>query len=352
MKITVFGTCALPHSSQIYTGLHRLQSQKKIDLHYTSSNGASPHTTLPQDTINRLPGVLIKADKNLVFIDLLDSSKIEDEVLHSVQFYLKRSYASSGYASEKIFPLGLNFEIYNNYPYWYESMRYISLNYSSKKSFKSNIGVLLDAIGISFLPRIKNFECMNGHFKEDDSVLFMVRTWDPLEAGTRLTEEEQEDRHKINCERAELIKNLKIELGDKFIGGFTRSIHSAREYPDLVLSDSNLTKKKNYLSLVRKVPICIATTGLHGSIGWKMAEYVALGRAIVSEASEILIPDGFAEGKNYLQFDTNNKCIDSVLKLIGNRELRQKMMMDNLEYYKEHLLPEKLVENAIKRISL
>lgn len=350
MNITVFGKCALPHSSQIYTGIHRLNCQRKLDVEYVAGQKASKHIDISGFDIDQLPGVLVSVNSKLVFFDLLDSCQIESEILVAVDFYLKRSYARTGYTSKKIIPLGLNFEIYNHYPYWFEIYRFLSLNYKQQKSFKSRLSVILDSVGIGFMPRIKNFE---DSYTDDvgDNILFMARTWDPHEAGTNLSLAEQEDRYKINSERAELIKRLKSEFGKKFIGGFSQTSHSLKEFPNQVMPDNSLARKKNYLNLVKDVTICIATTGLHGSIGWKMAEYVALGRAIVSEKNEIFIPYGFEEEKNYLQFNSNSHCVEQIFRLTQDRSMKTLLMNNNTQYYKDYLMPEKIIENVITQIT-
>ncbi|WP_062059824.1 hypothetical protein [Cellvibrio sp. OA-2007] len=351
MKILVFGKCTLPHSSQIYTGMYRLKNQQIFDLKYIPSEKAQKYISIEKEVIDQLPGVLALINSDLVFFDLLDSPKIENQVLNEVDFYLKRSYRKSGYESQKILPLGLNFEVYNNYPYWFETYRYLSLNYSPKKALKTNLSVISDSLGITFVPRIGSFECKEKNAATNNKILFMARTWDPLEPGANLTAAEQEDRYKINCERAALITRLKAEFGRNFVGGFAQTAHSNKEFSEQVIPDNNLSRKKNYLNLVKSIPICVATTGLHGSIGWKMAEYVALGRAIVSEENTILVPYGFEERKNYLEFNNNSTCIEKIVELTQDKDLKSKMMENNSQYYKDFLIPEKLIANAFIQIA-
>lgn len=66
--------------------------------------------------------------------------------------------------------------------------------------------------------------------------------------------------------------------------------------PELIVPDK-LTGKRAYLHRMQHTEICVASTGLHGSTGWKLAEYVAAGRAIVTEPLRYTLPGGFEEGK-------------------------------------------------------
>lgn len=51
------------------------------------------------------------------------------------------------------------------------------------------------------------------------------------------------------------------------------------------------------MRLMKQSRICIATTGLHDSIGWKFAEYVVAGRTIVIEPLNILSLETILHGK-------------------------------------------------------
>jgi len=173
----------------------------------------------------------------------------------------------------------------------------------------------------------------------------MVNAWDPNAPG--VTPEKEAERHDINEMRARTISTLRRELGARFIGGFVRSEYSMWTYPGLLLPDDSVSMKRNYISLLREFPICIATTGLHGSIGWKLAEYVAFSKAIVSEKLRFTVPHGFVAGSNYLEFESTEECLDRVRALLANDTLRRGIMMRNWEYYNTFLAPELLVAETL-----
>jgi hypothetical protein len=76
----------------------------------------------------------------------------------------------------------------------------------------------------------------------------------------------------------------------------------------MLLPDNRMSDKKTTSGLLRDYPICVATTGLHGSIEWKMAEYIAVSKAIVSEELNYSVSADFARGKNCLDFTTPEEC--------------------------------------------
>lgn len=92
----------------------------------------------------------------------------------------------------------------------------------------------------------------------------------------------------------------------------------------------------------------MATTGLHGSIGWKLAEYVAFSKAIVSEQLIYDVPGPFAAGRNYIEFTSPEECLNGALRLIEDMALRKQVMQSNADYYRDYLRPDALVRNALK----
>lgn len=94
--------------------------------------------------------------------------------------------------------------------------------------------------------------------------------------------------------------------------------------------------------------ICIGTMGLHKSIGWKTAEYVAASKGIVNETLHYEVPGNFLEGKNYLAFITNEECMTGVSKLVDDPDLLFQMKVNNRQYYENYLRPDMLIKQVLK----
>jgi hypothetical protein len=91
----------------------------------------------------------------------------------------------------------------------------------------------------------------------------------------------------------------------------------------------------------------VATTGLHGSTGWKFAEYIAFSKAIVSEELNYEVPGKLEHGKNYLAFNSPEDCVNQVRLLFSDHHLRNSIMANNALYYLSFLRPDVLVVNTI-----
>ena len=94
----------------------------------------------------------------------------------------------------------------------------------------------------------------------------------------------------------------------------------------------------------------MATTGLHGSIGWKMAEYVAASRAIVSEPLRYPVPGGFAPGRNFLEFDSLESFVAAIERLLTDATLREDIRRANWEYYLRWVRPDAQVMRTLEII--
>ena len=175
----------------------------------------------------------------------------------------------------------------------------------------------------------------------------MCRLWDPNGAEVCQDKPAQEERKRINQMRMDVIRELRDKLGADFVGGVFDDDFARKTCPELILN-KKLTSKKHYLSIMKKSLICIATSGLHNSTGWKFAEYVAAGKAIISEPLQYSVNGNFEKGKNYLEFNTTEECIKKVDYLLRNSQLRQSIEKANCDYYQNFCRPDKQIENALK----
>ena len=151
----------------------------------------------------------------------------------------------------------------------------------------------------------------------------------------------------INRVRAECIRRLRDAFGDRFYGGVTPSPFAARDYADVVLDAPALSRKNAYLAFMKQFDIHIATMGLHGSTGWKFAEYLAASKAVVSETLRYESAGGLCEGTHYLAFDDADACVRQVEKLL-DADVRGAMMRANHTYAEQHLRCDEFVRTALE----
>lgn len=286
-----------------------------------------------------------------VIYDVHDNGNIDENLLESCHYYFKRSYSLQHidglkYKS-KIFPLGLNYAVTTDYVDRFRLER--SRIHKGIERFKSVTKALrLDRLGL--LP-VESYRIDKLHsppnFELPSRVIFMVRTWDPesLPDTTQKNVTIEMNKFRVECVRA-----LRAEFGQKFYGGVAVDEYSREKFPEFLLADDTNSRKSNYIEILKGFPVCITTSGLFGSNGWKLAEYVSFSKAIVTEPLRYGVPGGFRDGKNYLSFNNPDELIDQTNLLMQDREMRYSMMIENWSYYQNYVRPDSLILNSIKKI--
>ena len=269
-----------------------------------------------------------------------------ESLMDNVDFYFKRSYSRnrniclSEVARNKIYPLGFNFHVtIKNNPLDYPE-------YFSYDHIKLIIKKLFFPYKLNPYWTIDKFEASANYVNAENlRIIFLARLWDPfgkevLNDGKRL------EREYINTTRIEIIKKLKQSYPDNFIGGIERSEYAEKNCKELIVSEE-ITRRANYIELMKKCDICIGTMGLHESIGWKTAEYVAAARALVNEKFHYEVPYSFEPHKNYLPFESTDGCVSAVSSLMEDPEKVFMLKTENERYYKTYLQPDRQIMNSI-----
>ena len=329
------------HVSKIITGFTLLQEAGKVTLSQECIIDKGFDKSKPQHLRDARQAHLLAVLNGSIklYYDNHDSDEIDGEAAERVDCYFKRSYSRLRIAdtvASKVFPLGLN------YPLFPESVGVLETD--RHRAFARGPGpwdALDGAEKAPFRPTPANMRSAPMD-RLSPKVLFMTRSWDPFDREDR-SDEKVNERIRINETRASCLRTLKKEFGDDFFGGFERTDYAMRNYPELLLHDDEISLKENYLKLLRVFPICVSTTGLHGSVGWKMGEYVAFSKAIVSERIGHDIPGDFNEGENYLGFDSVEECVSAARVLFANAALRAHIMNNNHNYYNKYVEPETVI---------
>ena len=328
------------HLQQLYAGFWMLREQRAIRLTQRLCRG--------KKSTDAYLEVVVDGSCRVGF-DTRDSYEIDPATLARVDLYFKRGYSDAYVQSlssrEKVFPLGLNFVVYAGGFDRYLIKRALLQDRNLLKLRNVLLGLGLDRLigNRLFVDRVDQV----GLYPDTrllPQVLYMTRVFDPVIAQSPRKREEIEG---LNATRAQCIRLLRKEFGRSFTGGFVHDEYAAAKFKDCLIADPALATKQNYMRTLRSFPIGIATTGLHGSIGWKVAEYVAYGAAIVTEKLNYRVPGNFQAGSHYLEFITPEECVNAAARLIRDRELRVAMMIRNHRYYESHVRPDSLVRNSL-----
>jgi hypothetical protein len=336
----------ISHLQQVYTGFRMLEQQGKVKLSYRILGRVPPGP--PWSALSRPARLLVRVDQaGWLLFDMADSGEMGNEDLDPEDFCFKRSFSESTIgpllAHKKIFPYGLNYEIYERHPSWFSVRRLVLA-----KTPKELAGSVIKTLGLLNLSpsRFYRLHIGNGQAQPDPSlppgVIFMTRLWDP----SKFDKPQRDAIDAINLMRAACVRKLKKAFGHRFMGGLLPDGYSSRHFAAEMVAEGRLCDMGRYIRLLRRYPIGVATTGLWNSIGFKFAEYMAFSRAIVSEKLHYEAP-GLEAGRHYLEFATADECVTAVSTLMDDRQLCHQMMERNHQYYEAYLRPDKLVWNAL-----
>lgn len=339
-----------PHLQQIYAGFGMLARQGRIRLRQRLVPVDFHQPDLPAHLVDaRASHLVVRADGLRIGYDVHDASEVNAELLERVDVYFKRSWEQAQVAAcaapERVLPLGANVWVHDVAPSRLAWQRSRLLRGSER--LKSGLRALgLDRLlgDRLFTPRLADLEAPPP-LDAAPRVLFLAEAWDPDTAPSPQTAAE---RVAINALRAGCMRALREEFGERATCGFRATPFARRAHAELVVDDARLTRKRNYLALVREHPVCIASSGLHRSIGWKFAEYLAMSRAIVSEHLYMRLPGSFEPGRNYLEFEDAQSCVAAVRRLLGDADARARMMQANLDYYRAYARPDAMVATSLQ----
>lgn len=326
-----------PHLSQIYKGFQILEEKGIIDLKFIKKAG---------DLNKPIISVWINNKYHIIYDTLdgfnwLDNKSLEDNLLffennYPCDYYFKRNYHPKLLNYNK----GSTRSIYNlefNYDMSYEPI------------FRDIKRVLKDTIRKYSHLHYTNVDYKDFEYyfnKNDQSkILFSARLWDPKDVESI---EDSREREVINQNRINFIRACKKEFGNIFTGGLQDSELSRKLAKDLVLPNRK-TNKLSYIRTIKDHDICISTLGLHKSNGWKLGEYIAASRVIISEPL-FFTSKNFIEGKNYLEISSTDSLISNIYRVLDDTEYKYTMMVNNFNYYNQYLRPDMLILNSLIRV--
>lgn len=318
-----------PHLAQLFTGLTMLERQGAIELIQKIIAPPPPdHAARPHLVHVRKWHCFIDFAGKRFYVDTHDGDEIAEDVVCDV--YLKRGKSLSA-THTRVRALGLNYEVYAD--------RFDRFEFERRRR------VLGAAAAMKYLVRpplgVADLTGSPFYWGTEPRVLFLCRTWEPNHPDPCKNAE----RVAINQQRMDIIMGLRRTFGARCLAGFSPTAHALREHRAAVM-EVDLSPRRTYLQMTRSFPICVATMGLHGSNGWKLGEYVAHQRAIVSETLHHEVP-GFVAGEHYLPFQAAEQCVEAVGRLMESPGCRQAISAANHSYYNNLLRPDRLVATAI-----
>jgi glycosyltransferase involved in cell wall biosynthesis len=148
-----------------------------------------------------------------------------------------------------------------------------------------------------------------------------------------------------NAPRAEFMRACK-ELAPeiRFEGGFTaRRRNDVPEYAD-VTAERRFTLPE-YLDRIKRSTLVFNNPAAHYCLGWKLAEFMRLGKAIVSLPLSRAMPAPVIHGEHLHVVDgTRGSIQEAVRSIAGDPDYRRRLELGARSYYLTHLAPGRVIE--------
>ena len=364
VELLVNPDALVAHLNQVFTGFYELAVTNRIEL------SLKLDLTAPRSSFALL-SVRVN-DSTRVIYDLQDGYNFcvngvneyisyMTSLLNETDYYFKRSFSPRYNAplphQEKMHPLGLNYAVTSKRNQLARLVLRKTLRRLKIRDIFAQVPLVGELLGIrqcteeSFtVERFEHAPQRTGMPK----ILFMARAWDPCDGtppGSLQHAPPDEERSYINEMRAQCIRLCRRKYPKQFYGCLAPDEYAREHFPDCLPDNPHLSRRDRYLTTMQASDICIATMGLHQSIGWKFAEYLAASKAIVSERLHYVLPGNLCKGRNYLEFTTPEECVEQVGRLVDDPEFRYRMMELNQLYYQQYVRPDQLVLNSLNTIA-
>lgn len=349
------------HVSQIYAGLYTLQSENKVKISFSSDLSKVPRDLLFLENSNRLLWTEIKSletDQLLkVCFDLRDTGDILAETLQESDIYLKRSYSYEWiekneidqHQQQKILPYGLYYPCRSEHQVATYTNRITTLKHLisyqlASKQFLHGLRSVFRKVSFERMMLSTQIETRS-KAPAEKLILFQTRVYDP-----KMFEDEYIEYlniEELNLVRVETIRKLKEKFGKSFIGGLKRTEFSEREYPDCITSFE--TERSEYIKLVKQCLITVTNSGLVGSNGAKLAEYIAASRCVVTEPLRYELPTPLEENTNIMTFRSPEECVSACERIFQDADFASSMRRNNEKYYNNESKPPVLILRCLDR---
>ena len=156
-----------------------------------------------------------------------------------------------------------------------------------------------------------------------------------------------------NCiEGTNLLRKTFVEVCKSsncdFEGGFFASVEHPQysEFKDLIFSERYSID--SYIKKTKLSALVFNTSTVHNCHGWKLGEYLAMGKAIISTPISNELPKKLEHGKNIHIIQNLDELKSAVNLLLTNSDYRKMLSDGAIDYYSKYACPEKIIEYILQ----
>ncbi|SRR5579875_185813 len=319
--------------SKLHTGLCLLAAEGEIGLRF-----AAPPEGRRFCCAEGLAALSIQTDsgeERLAAFDVYDRADVFGRpLLERCDLYFKRSYRAAEIArlpvalKEKIVAFGMNYAC--RAPGKYVPAVAGPLLQKVRRAVAGGAAAVKDALlQVLMIPRYRQFE-LEPSVALRLEIVFQTRVWTQADCSTEPIEP-------LNESRVALVRALRKHFPRHFRGGLIPTKLARERYPDALTVEP--TRPAAYLNASRESLIGISTHGLHHSTPFKLPEYLAGSKCVVSEPLRNELPEAPEDGREILWFRGVDECLAKCEELLRWPEKAREMRQAAWKHYREHIAP-------------
>lgn len=293
---------------------------------------------------------VIEGDSTLlkVAIDFHDSRNLELEILEWADLYAKINLNDSSYVPLKLksvndynilknkivsIPPSFGIRIFT-LPQTVMHIFHLILNFWGSAFLKLYI---FDALRM-YVKRLP-IACYEPAKSKGDYIFFIASIWD-------------KSTDFINITRAYFMRSCKKLAGVKFEGGFVNIGYECqyiRDLDDLMFRNKKIPLKQ-FIVKTKKSALVFNNPSVNRCHGWKLAEFLCMGKAIISVPLSNKLPVNLIHEKDVYFTENNQESISKSLEeLLNNTKLIATLEKNAQTYWQKYGSPKAVINNLLER---
>ncbi|KQB41585.1 glycosyltransferase [Flavobacterium aquidurense] len=322
VKVYIYGLCDVFYDGYYIQGIKELYKDFEFNI--------SKFPEFQEETF-----AFIIEDDNYsrkIIIDSIDSAQIDLMGLEWCDVYGKVNYNTDSLPAkdyQKIVAIGPSFgvKIWN----LFETLYHWAFNFIR---FKNSI-VNKRGFAANYWRQYKRFRLNKYNLTESsiNEVFFLNSIW--------------KKENETNNNRALFIETCKKNKNIDFEGGFvSRSNGDNLGYDALIYS--KIIPLKTYLKKLKNSAFVFNTPAVLSCHGWKLAEFLALGKAIITTSHYNKLPADLINEKHLLYAETEEEINKAIEKLTTDSSFKRKLELESRNYFEIYLTPQKVIKRLLE----
>jgi len=120
------------------------------------------------------------------------------------------------------------------------------------------------------------------------------------------------------------------------------------EYKDFIYE--RRLSMDDYIRKTKESVVVFNTPSVCECHGWKLAEYLCMGKAIISTPLTREMPATLEHGKHVHFVNSVDEIYDAVVKINSDEHYRKKLQEGARQYYEKWIAPEIVIQRLLKKV--